>query len=119
MAVSYTHLDVYKRQLLGVMFFSLIGMIGASVVNGLNTYLYKDYFGNIKIQAQTHSDRILPGLTSPIRSAMRETATSFLFLKRRLTFCPLSAFIRRDVYKRQPLLSIPKVREKKARRIFG
>ena len=26
---------------------------------------------------------------------MRETATSFLFLKRRLTFCPLSAFIRR------------------------
>ena len=35
--------DVYKRQaLLGVMFFSLTGMIGASVVNGLNTYLYKD-----------------------------------------------------------------------------
>jgi len=46
-------------------------------------------------ERQTHSDRILPGLTSPIRSAMRETATSFLFLKRRLTFCPLSAFIRR------------------------
>ena len=46
-------------------------------------------------ERQTHSDRTLPGLTSPIRSAMRETATSFLFLKRRLTFCPLSAFIRR------------------------
>ena len=33
------------------MFFSLTGMIGASVVNGLNTYLYKDFFGNVKIQA--------------------------------------------------------------------
>ena len=33
-SVSYTHLDVYKRQ-----------------VNGLNTYLYKDFFGNVKIQA--------------------------------------------------------------------
>lgn len=41
----------HNKALLGVMFFSLIGMIGASVVNGLNTYLYKDYFGNIKIQA--------------------------------------------------------------------
>lgn len=40
-----------NRALLGVMFFSLIGMIGASVVNGLNTYLYRDYFGNVKIQA--------------------------------------------------------------------
>lgn len=40
-----------NRALLGVMFFSLIGMIGASIVNGLNTYLYKDYFGNVKIQA--------------------------------------------------------------------
>ena len=38
MPVSYTHL-------------SLTGMIGASVVNGLNTYLYKDFFGNVKIQA--------------------------------------------------------------------
>ena len=53
--------------------------------------------------AQTHSDRILPGLTSPIRSAMRETATSFLFLKRRLTFCPLSAFIHRD-WQRQEII---------------
>ena len=40
-----------NRALLGVMLFSLIGMIGASIVNGLNTYLYKDYFGNVKIQA--------------------------------------------------------------------
>ena len=36
-----------------------------------------------------------PGLTNPIRSTMRETATSSLSLKHRLTFCPLSAFIRR------------------------
>ena len=42
-----------------------------------------------------HSDRTLPGLTNPIRSTMRETATSSLSLKHRLTFCPLSAFIRR------------------------
>ena len=38
-----------NKALLGVMFFSLVGMIGASVVNGLNTYLFKDYFGNVKI----------------------------------------------------------------------
>ena len=46
-------------------------------------------------ERQTHSDRTLPGLTNPIRSTMRETATSSLSLKHRLTFCPLSAFIRR------------------------
>ena len=46
-------------------------------------------------ERQTHSDRTLPDLTSPIRSDMRETATSSLSLKHRLTFCPLSAFIRR------------------------
>ena len=40
-----------NKALLGVMFFSLVGMIGASVVNGLNTYLFKDYFGNVKIMA--------------------------------------------------------------------
>ena len=34
-------------------------------------------------ERQTHSERILPGLTSPIRSAMRETATSSLSLKHR------------------------------------
>ena len=33
-------------------------------------------------ERQTHSDRILSGLTSPIRSAMRATATSSLSLKR-------------------------------------
>ena len=48
-------------------------------------------------ERQTHSDRTLPGLTNPIRSTMRETATSSLSLKHRLTFCPLSAFIRTTV----------------------
>ena len=46
-------------------------------------------------ERQTHSDRTLPGLTSPIRSAMRETATSSLSLKHRLTCYRSSAFIRR------------------------
>ena len=40
-----------NKALLGVMLFSLVGMIGASVVNGLNLYLYKDWFGDVKIQA--------------------------------------------------------------------
>lgn len=40
-----------NKALVGVMLFSLIGMIGASIVNSLNTYLYKDYFGNVKVQA--------------------------------------------------------------------
>ena len=34
-------------------------------------------------ERQTHSDRTLPGLTNPIRSTMRETATSSLSLKHR------------------------------------
>ena len=46
-------------------------------------------------ERQTHSDRTLPGLTSPIRSAMRETATSSLSLKHRLTCYRLSAYIRK------------------------
>ena len=46
-------------------------------------------------ERQTHSDRTLPGLTNPIRSTMRETATSSLSLKHRLTCYRLSAFIRR------------------------
>ncbi len=46
-------------------------------------------------ERQTHSGRTLPGLTSPIRSAMRETATSSLSLKHRLTCYHSSAFIRR------------------------
>lgn len=40
-----------NKALVGVMLFSLAGMIGASVVNGLNTYLFKDYFGDVKLGA--------------------------------------------------------------------
>ncbi len=50
------YLKVFKeiaknKALVGVMLFSLLGMIGASIVNGLNTYLYRDYFGDVKTQA--------------------------------------------------------------------
>ena len=40
-----------NRALIGCMLASFIGMVGASVVNSLNTYLYKDYFGNVKVSA--------------------------------------------------------------------
>ena len=40
----------HNKALLGVMFFSLTGMIGASVVNGLNTYLYKPLLFNCIIR---------------------------------------------------------------------
>lgn len=40
-----------NKPLIGVICFSLVGMIGASVVNGLNTYLFRDYFGNVQLQA--------------------------------------------------------------------
>ena len=52
------YLDVVKeilsnRALIGCMLASFIGMVGASVVNGLNTYLYKDYFGDVKLSAMS------------------------------------------------------------------
>ncbi len=30
---------------------SFIGIVGAGMVNGLNTYLFRDYFGNVAIMA--------------------------------------------------------------------
>lgn len=52
------YLEVVKeifsnRALIGCMLASFIGMVGASVVNGLNTYLYKDYFGDVKLSAMS------------------------------------------------------------------
>ena len=41
----------HNRALLGLMLFSFFGMVGASIVNGLNTYLFRDWFGNIKIMS--------------------------------------------------------------------
>ena len=40
-----------NKALLGCMLASFIGIVGAGMVNGLNTYLFRDYFGNVKIQA--------------------------------------------------------------------
>lgn len=42
-----------NRALIGCMLASFIGMVGASVVNGLNTYLYKDYFGDVKLSSMS------------------------------------------------------------------
>ena len=52
------YLEVVKeifsnRALIGCMLASFIGMVGASVVNGLNAYLYKDYFGDVKLSAMS------------------------------------------------------------------
>ena len=53
---KFNYLDALKnviknRALLGLIFSSLAGMIAASVVNGLNTYLFKDYFGDVKVMS--------------------------------------------------------------------
>lgn len=42
---------VKNRAFMGVVLFSFIGMVGASIVNGLNTYLFRDWFGDVKIMA--------------------------------------------------------------------
>jgi len=53
---KFNWLEVIKkigrnRPLIGVIVFSLLGIVGASVVNGLNVYLFRDYFGNVKLQS--------------------------------------------------------------------
>lgn len=64
--------DISKnRALIGMMFASLVGMIAASVVNGLNTYLYKDYFGNVKIMA-------VSGMLSVLYSIITFIGTKFV-----------------------------------------
>ena len=60
-----------NRALLGVIIASLIGMIAASVVNGLNTYLFKDYFGNVKIMA-------VSGMLSTVYSIITFIGTKFV-----------------------------------------
>ena len=67
--------DISKnRALLGMMFASLVGMIAASVVNGLNTYLFKDYFGNVKIMA-------VSGMLSVVYSLITFIGTKFVAKK--------------------------------------
>ena len=48
-----------NKALVGVMLFSLAGMIGASIVNGMNTYLFKDYFGDVKLGAIAGATSVL------------------------------------------------------------
>ncbi|MEG2116562.1 MAG: MFS transporter [Clostridia bacterium] len=44
--------DIAKNKaLIGLMAFSLIAIIGAGITNGLNVYLYRDYFGDMKSMA--------------------------------------------------------------------
>lgn len=40
-----------NRALLGCMLASFVGIVGAGMVNGLNTYLFKDFFGDVSVQA--------------------------------------------------------------------
>ena len=60
-----------NRALIGCMLASFIGMVGASVVNGLNTYLYKDYFGNVKLSSMS-------GMLSVVWSAISFVGLKFL-----------------------------------------
>lgn len=50
------YLEVVKeisknKALLGCMLSSFVGIVGAGMVNGLNTYLFKDFFGDVSVQA--------------------------------------------------------------------
>lgn len=40
-----------NKALLGCMLSSFVGIVGAGMVNGLNTYLFKDFFGDVSVQA--------------------------------------------------------------------
>ncbi|EJT6557903.1 MFS transporter [Clostridium perfringens] len=60
-----------NRALLGVIIASLVGMIAASVVNGLNTYLFKDYFGNVKLMS-------ISGMLSTVYAIITFIGTKFV-----------------------------------------
>ncbi len=60
-----------NRDLLGVIIASLVGMIAASVVNGLNTYLFKDYFGNVKLMS-------ISGMLSTVYAIITFIGTKFV-----------------------------------------
>lgn len=63
-----------NRALLGVMLSSFIGIIGAGMVNALNTYLFKDYFGNVAIMA-------ISGMLSVLWSLIAFVGTKFVAKK--------------------------------------
>lgn len=60
-----------NRALLGVIIASLVGMIAASIVNGLNTYLFKDYFGNVKLMS-------ISGMLSTVYAIITFIGTKFV-----------------------------------------
>lgn len=63
-----------NRALLGVMLSSFIGIVGAGMVNALNTYLFKDYFGNVAIMA-------VSGMLSVLWSLIAFVGTKFVARK--------------------------------------
>ena len=63
-----------NRALIGMIFASLISMIAASIVNGLNTFLFRDYFGNIQIMA-------VSGMLSTLYSIITFVGTKFVAKK--------------------------------------
>lgn len=60
-----------NRALLGIIIASLVGMISASVVNGLNTYLFRDYFGNVKLMS-------VSGMLSTVYAIITFIGTKFV-----------------------------------------
>ena len=67
--------DITKNKaLLGVVLSSFIGIVGAGMVNGLNTYLFRDYFGNVAIMA-------VSGMLSVIWSLIAFVGTKFVAKK--------------------------------------
>lgn len=53
---------------------SFIGIVGAGMVNGLNTYLFRDYFGNVSIMA-------VSGMLSVLWSLIAFVGTKFVAKK--------------------------------------
>ncbi|MGL6107062.1 MFS transporter [Romboutsia sp.] len=76
---KFNYIEVLKniaknKALVGVIVASLVGMISASVVNGLNTYLFKDYFGNVKLMA-------VSGMLSTVYAIITFILTKFVAKK--------------------------------------
>ncbi len=62
-------------------------------------------------ERQTHSDRILPGLTNPIRSTMRETATSLFVFEAPIDLLSFLCLFKKD-WQKQSYLALGGVGEK-------
>lgn len=72
---KFNYIQVIKeiaknRALLGVMLSSFVGIVGVGMVNALNTYLFRDYFGNVKVMA-------ISGMLSILWSIIAFTGTKF------------------------------------------